>query len=86
MSTQCSCLLRPTTSRISFVTKDSNVKFNKIQNVFVLVIFSDNKKGKGSFYIAQYLVRWTAQSALHFLPSLTDLFIPKPTRLLREAF
>ena len=27
------------------------------------------KKGKGSFYIAQYPVRWTAQSALHFLPS-----------------
>ena len=23
------------------------------------------KKGKGSFYIAQYPVRWTAQSALH---------------------
>ena len=44
------------------------------------------KKGKGSFYIAQYPVYWTAQSALHFLPSLTDLFIPTPTRLLREAF
>ena len=41
---------------------------------------------KGSFYIAQYPVRWTAQSALHFLPPLTDLFIPTPTRLLREAF
>ena len=26
-----------------------------------------NIKGKGSFYIAQYPVRWTAQSALHFL-------------------
>ena len=36
------------------------------------------KKGKGSFYIAQYPVRWTAQSALHFLPSLTDLFILTP--------
>ena len=35
-------------------------------------------KGKGSFYIAQYPVRRTAQSALHFLPSLTDLFIPTP--------
>ena len=34
------------------------------------------QKKKGSFYIAQYPVRWTAQSALHFLPSLTDLFIP----------
>ena len=44
------------------------------------------KEGKGSFYIAQYPVRWTTQSALHFLPSLTDLFIPTPTRLLREAF
>ena len=44
------------------------------------------KKGKGSFYIAQYPVRWTAQSALHFLPSLADLFMPTPTRLLREAF
>ena len=44
------------------------------------------KKGKGSFYIAQYPVRWTAQSAVHFLPSLADLFIPTPTRFLREAF
>ena len=35
-------------------------------------------KKKGSFYIAQYPVRWTAQSASHFLPSLTDLFIPTP--------
>ena len=35
-------------------------------------------KGKGSFYIAQYPVHWTAQSTLHFLPSLTDLFIPTP--------
>ena len=36
------------------------------------------RKGKGSFYIAQYPVRWSAQSTLHFLPSLTDLFIPTP--------
>ena len=43
-------------------------------------------KGKGSFYIAQYPVRWIAQRSLHFLPSLADLFIPTPTRLLREAF
>ena len=48
------------------------------------LIYKD--KGKGSFYIAQYPVRWTAQSALHFLPPLADLFIPTPTRLLREAF
>ena len=39
------------------------------------------KKVKVCFYIAQYPVRWTAQSALHFLPSLTDLFIPTPTEL-----
>ena len=32
------------------------------------------------FYIAQYSVRWTAQSALHFFPSLADQFIPTPTR------
>ena len=38
----------------------------------------EEKKGKGSFYIAQYPVRWTAQSASHVLPSLTDLFIPTP--------
>ena len=35
-----------------------------------LVIMVLKTKGKGSFYIAQYPVRWTAQSALHFLPSL----------------
>ena len=51
------------------------------------IICLNVKKGKGSFfYIAQYPVRWTAQSALHFLPSLADLFIPTPTRLLQEAF
>ena len=35
------------------------------------------KKVKVWFYIALYPVRWTAQSALHFLP-LADLFIPTP--------
>ena len=44
------------------------------------------KRSRYFFYIAQYPVRWTAQSALHFLPSLADLLIPTPTRLLREAF
>ena len=34
---------------------------------------------KGSFYIAQYPVRWIAESALHFLPPLTDTFLPTPT-------
>ena len=42
---------------------------------------SSKKKVKVCLYIAQYPVRWTAQSALHFLPSLTDLFIPTPTEL-----
>ena len=36
------------------------------------------KKSKGSIYIAQYPVRWTAQSASYFFPSLTYLFIPTP--------
>ena len=48
-----------------------------INNICVLTICWAIK-GKGSFYIAQYPVRWTAQSALHFLPSLADLFIPTP--------
>ena len=45
-----------------------------------------NSSKKCSFYIAQYPVSWTAQRALHFLPSLADMFIPTPTQLLREAF
>ena len=54
--------------------------------VGLILCTSDIKgKGKGRFYIAQYPVRWTAQRALHFLPPLTDMFIPTPTRLLREA-
>ena len=32
------------------------------------VVWTCKGKGKGSFYIAQYPVRWTAQSALHFCP------------------
>ena len=45
-----------------------------------------NRKSTKKNYIAQYPVRWTAESASHFLPSLTDLFISTPTRVLREAF
>ena len=41
---------------------------DRVSNGIVLEIIVK----KGSFYIAQYLVRWTAQSASHFLPSLTD--------------
>ena len=32
-------------------------------------------KGKGSFYIAQYPVRWTAQSALHFIGAYHVYFV-----------
>ena len=39
---------------------------------------------KASFYIGQYPVLETVQSALHFT-SLTDLFIQTPSRLLCEA-
>ena len=39
---------------------------------------------KASFYIAQYPVLRTVQSALHFI-SLTDLFTQTPSRLLWEA-
>ena len=37
-----------------------------------------SKKVKVWFYIALYPVHWTAQGALHFLPSLADLFILTP--------
>ena len=59
-------------------TRNAKIKLGDEIEVF--------KKGKGSFYIAQYPVHWTAQSALHVLPPLADLFIPTPTRLLRQAF
>ena len=46
-----------------------------------------NVKGKvkASSHIAQYPVLRTAQSALHFTTSLTDLFTQTPSRLLWEA-
>ena len=72
----------------------SNIKLSFILIIIMMsnayIMLSSNfpclKGKKGSFYIAQYPVRWTAQSALHFLNPLADLFIPTPTRLLREAF
>ena len=63
---------------------DTKSSFAGIGNKTVLVKL--DVKGKCSFYKAQCPVRWTAQSVLHFLPSLADLFIPTPTLLLREAF
>ena len=41
---------------------------------------------KVCFYIAQYLVRCTAQSTLHFTHCQTCSFTTSPTRLLWEAF
>ena len=41
-------------------------------------------KVKGSFYIAQYPVRWTAQSALHFLQVQRSEFT-QPRVLLNAA-
>ena len=43
-----------------------------------------SKHKKASFYIAQYPVLRTVQSALHFT-SLTDLFTQTPSQLLWEA-
>ena len=62
--------------------KDLGVTMNANLNVSVQCRISASMGKKGSFYIAQYPVRWTAQSALHFLPPLADLFIPAPTRIL----
>ena len=42
---------------------------------------SNEGKGKGSFYMAQYPVRWTAQSALHFLASLAGRPVHSDTNL-----
>ena len=40
--------------------------------IIVSGIMQRKGKGKGSFYIAQYPVRWTAQSASHFLRTLIE--------------
>ena len=58
----------------------SNNYFIDVGHLLTATIIGQHSatKKKGSFYIAQYPVRWTAQSALHLLPSLTDLFIPTP--------
>ena len=76
-----SLLLRSSTA-LSISDRDNEVVVLQGLTSYSLAM----KKVKGSFYIAQYPVCWTAQIALHFLPSLADLFIPTPTRLLREAF
>ena len=71
---------------LSVFNLNSCTSIVSITHLNIIISTTSNVKGKGSFYIAQYPVRWTAQSALHFLPPLADLFIRTPTRLLREAF
>ena len=61
--------------KVKVKVKKSKSKKVKIKNV----------KSKGSSYIAQYSVLRTAQSALHYFTSLTDLFTQTPPRLLWEA-
>ena len=73
------------TCRQNIINSSASVPLNAT-NIAVKKVSDVEKKSKGSFYIAQYPVRWTAQSALRFLPSLADLFIPTPNRLLRQAF
>ena len=55
-----------------------SIVLNDVIKKRLFKIHTKGKKVKVWFYIALYPVRWTAQSALHFLPSLTDLFIPTP--------
>ena len=57
----------------------------EFENLFQKLTAELKGKGKGSLYIFQYPVRGTAQSVVQLLPSLADLLIPTPTRLLREA-
>ncbi len=64
----------------------TNLYCSHLWHIHTKTQLKKSHKCKGSVYLAQYPVRWTAQSALHFLPPLADLFIPTPTRLLREAF
>ena len=54
---------------ITFVWVGLQFKRHCKNTTQIVVMSHDISKGKGSFYIAQYPVHWTAQSALHFLPS-----------------
>ena len=58
--------------------------FCMVENLFYAG--DDFVKGEGSFYIAQYPVRRTAQSTVHFCPRWQTCSFPTPTRLLRDAF
>ena len=51
----------------------------------LLGVYVKSKKVKVRFYIAQYPVLRTAQSALLHFTSLADLFTQTPSRLLWEA-
>ena len=62
---------------------DENIAEVKVSSLlFILHVLS--KINKAGFYIAQYPVLRTVQSASHFT-SLTDLFTQTPSRLLWEA-
>ena len=54
-------------------------KLSQLQVTEVLIRRQRLVKKMVCFCIAQYPVRWTAQSFLYCSPSLTDLFIPTPT-------
>ena len=75
----CSCCLSP----FPLIFQNglvSSAHFNSLlvttPSRSLMYIKNKTAPSKGSFYIAQYPVRWTAQSDLHFLPPLADLFIP----------
>ena len=69
-----------------FHEKEGTVGESGINKNYGIITGASNVCKKDSLYIAQYPVRWTTQGASHFLHSVADLFIPTPTRLLREAF
>ena len=78
------CIVRLFVTRYTFKTTQHvcvasqtqfSVGFSCILNIGAKLV---KKKGKGSFYIAQYPVRWTAQSASHLFSSPADLLIPTP--------
>ena len=71
----------------SILYNDKTMQSNRKSFLTSKVPISNSCKMKVTvcFYIAQYPVRWTAQSALHFTP-LTDLFIPTPSILATQQF
>ena len=56
------------TAEFDVSTKKNEKKSTLILHFFNSMWNTEDTVKKGSFYTAQYPVRWTAQSALHFLP------------------